>query len=114
MLSPSARTIDWPGTFSIPAAVKYYHVENGTTEVEELFAEPSRSIILSSLGLLELQSAFALKVRTGFLSRQSAGLQRTRLLLDVAAGDIEIFGVSNQHFVAAGLLVGRHGFTERL
>ena len=100
--------------FDTSAAVKYYHDEIGTAEVSNIFAERDRSIALSTLGLLELQSAFALKVRTGVLDRESAGLQRSRLLLDIAAGDIQIFDVTNWHYTSAGRLIGRYGFRERL
>ncbi len=41
-------------------------------------------------------------------------MQRARLLLDVAAGDIEVYGVTPDHFVTAGHLIGRYGFTYRL
>ncbi|MGH9785013.1 MAG: type II toxin-antitoxin system VapC family toxin [Terriglobia bacterium] len=100
--------------FDTSALVKYYHVEVGTPAVSGIFAERDRKIRISSLGLLEIQSAFAMKVRSGALARHGAGLQRARLMLDVAAGDIEVFGVAEDHFVAAERLVGRHAFTRRL
>lgn len=79
-----------------------------------IFAQPGRRVLISSLGFVEIQSAFALKVRTGVLDRKGAGLQRLRLLLDVAAGDIEVFSITEDHFVTAERLIGRHGFTYRL
>ncbi len=76
------------------AAVKYYHAEVGTPVVSAMFAEANRGVRISSLGLVEIQSAFAMKVRTGALDRQAAGIQRARLMLDIAAGDIEVFRVT--------------------
>lgn len=100
--------------FDTSAAVKYYHAESGTLAVAAIFAQPGRRVLISSLGFVEIQSAFALKVRTGVLDRKGAGLQRLRLLLDVAAGDIEVFSITEDHFVTEERLIGQHGFTYRL
>ena len=99
--------------FDTSAAVKYYHAEAGTPKVSAIFAEPGRSFRIC-LGLLEIQSAFAMKVRTGALDRTAAGEQRARLLLDIASGDIEVYTVTEDHFAAAERLIGRHGFAHRL
>jgi len=79
-----------------------------------IFAEPDRRIRISTLGLLELHSAFAMKVRSGVLDLRSAGMHRARLLLDIAAGDIEVYGITEDHFMLAERLIGRHGFSNRL
>jgi len=96
------------------AAVKYYHVEPGTPRVTALFAEPVRKIRISSLGFLEIQSAFAMKVRSGILSYNAAGLQRSRFLLDVGAGDIEVYSLTGEHYTTAEQLIGRYSFRYRL
>jgi len=77
--------------------LKYYHEELGTAVVSAIFAERDRRTCISSLGLLETQSAFAMKVRSGVLTREGAGLQRARLMLDIAAGDIEVYSVAEEH-----------------
>ena len=100
--------------FDTSAAVKDYHWEAGTPAVSAIFAQPGRQIRISSLGFVEIQSAFAMKVRSGVLHQKAAGMQRARLLLDVAAGDIEVYGVTPDHFLMAERLIGRHGFTFRL
>lgn len=41
-------------------------------------------------------------------------MQRARLLLDIAAGDIEVYSITEDHFMAAEQLIGRHGFSHRL
>src|SRR5262249_1583328 len=71
-------------------------------------------IRISSLRFLELQSAFALKVRSGGFDLKSAGIQRARFLLDIAAGDVELYSLTVDHFVSAERLVGRHGFSRQL
>ena len=96
--------------FDTSAFVKFYHTEAGLSD----FAEPSREIRISSIGLLEVQSAFAVKVRTGTLDRQLAGQQRAALLLDLASGAVEVYSITDLHFKHAERLIGRHSFTYRL
>jgi len=100
--------------FDTSAIVKYYHTETGTAAVSAIFAEPGRKVRVSGLGFLEIQSAFAMKVRSGILDRKAAGMQRARLMLDIAAGDIEVYSVTEDHFVFAERLIGRHSFSHRL
>lgn len=96
------------------ALVKYYHAEAGTPIVSALFAEPGGTVLISSLGLLEMQSAIAMKVRSGALAQEAAGLLRGRLMLDIAAGAIEVYSVAEEHFIGAERLLGRHAFARRL
>lgn len=96
------------------AAVKYYHAEVGTPAVIAIFAQPGRKVRISSLGFLEIQSAIAMKVRSGFLSKDAAGVQRARLLLDLAAGEIEVFRLTAEHFAIAERLLSKHAFARRL
>ena len=42
--------------------MKYYHEEAGTAAVSRIFAELGRKIQISTLGLVETQAAFAMKV----------------------------------------------------
>jgi hypothetical protein len=100
--------------FDTSAAVKYYHAEPGTPRVSAIYAEAGRKFRISSVGLLEIQSAFAMKVRAGVLNQPAAGVQRARLLLDIASGDIEVYRVADDHFIKAERLIGKHGFSHRL
>lgn len=100
--------------FDTSAIVKYYHLEIGTPAVSAIFKEPTRTIRLSSLGFLELQSALAMKIRTGSLTRAAAGVQRAPFVLDIAAGEIEIYDVNGNHLRMAEQLIGRYGFGQRL
>jgi len=100
--------------FDTSAAVKYYHVEAGTPRVSAIFGETGRKFRISKIGLLEIQSAFALKVRAGVLDREAAGLQRTRLILDIASGAIEVYSMTDDHFVEAERLIGQYSYTDRL
>ena len=96
------------------APVKYYHTEPGTEFVSAIFAEPDRKIRISRLGLVEIQSALAMKVRSGALAQAAAELQRERLLLDVARNVVEVFKVTERHFSVAERLIAHHSFSSRL
>ena len=100
--------------FDTSALVKYYHVEAGTSAVLEIFAQEDRKIRISTPGLLEAWSAFAAKVRSGEIDRNTAGILRARLMLDIAAGELEVFTLSREHLELAGRLIGRHSFSIRL
>ena len=78
-----------------------------------MFEEPGRRIWISQLTFVEVQSVFASKVRGGFINKTEAGEQRARLMVDMAAGEIEVLIVEGSHF-NADRLIGRHGFAHRL
>jgi predicted nucleic acid-binding protein len=61
-----------------------------------------------------MQSALAMKIRAGALTPEAAGIQRARLMLDIAAGDIEVYGVTEDHFAVAERLIGKHASSHRL
>lgn len=82
--------------------------------VAGLFAETGRTILLSGLGLIEIQSAFAVKVRSGTLTQDAAQMMRAKLVLCVAAGEIEVYSVTSDHFHVAERLIRRHAFAESL
>ena len=99
--------------FDSSALAKRYHPEAGTSKVLAIFAESHKEVRISKLTFVEVQSVFAMKVRGGFISRSEAGGLRARLLVDIAAGDIEVFDVTADHFAAAQRLIGRHSFSHR-
>jgi len=96
------------------ALVKFYHSEIGTAKVSAIFAERDRVIRISSIGLLEIQSAFAMKVTMGVIDRYLAGQQRAAILLDIACGAVEVFSLTDGHLKDAERLIGRHSFTRKL
>lgn len=100
--------------FDTSALVKYYHTELGSDQVNAIFTEPDRVVRVSSLGVLEAQSVFAMKVRSGKLERSFAGLFRARLMLDIAAGTLETYRITPNHFREAERLIGRYGYSQRL
>ncbi len=96
------------------ALEKYYHNELGSEKVLALFSESGRNIRISDLGVVEAQSAFAMRVRAGQLDQEGAGAQRAIMMLDIAAGAVEVHKMRPDHFRTAGLLIGRHGYYRRL
>lgn len=100
--------------FDTSAFVKFYHAEVGTPRVTAIFEEQGRAVRISNIGLLEVQSAFALKVRTAAIDRQLAGRQRAALMLDIASGAVEVYSLTDVHFKDAERLIGKHGFAHRL
>ena len=50
------------------ALAKLYHQEAGSLHVERLIEQPGSTVIISRLSLIEMESVFAIKVRTGELS----------------------------------------------
>ena len=100
--------------FDTSALAKYYHPELGSDRVASIAAEADGRVLISNLGFVEIQSVFAIKVRSGAISREDAGLQRAQLMVDVAAGLIEVWRMNADHFPDAERLLGRYGFTYRL
>lgn len=79
-----------------------------------IFAELGREVRISTIGLLEVQSAFAMKVRTAAIDRQLAGQQRAALMLDIASGAVEVYSLTDVHLKDAERLIGKYGFAHRL
>jgi predicted nucleic acid-binding protein len=100
--------------FDSSALAKRYHPELGTPKVLSIFAEPGREIRISKLSFIEIQSVFAMKVRSGVIGRDDAGVQRARLIAEIAAGEIEVCAVTANLFDDAAKLIGRHSFSHRL
>lgn len=100
--------------FDSSALAKRYHPEIGTPKVFSIFGEPGREVRISKLSFLEIQSVFAMKVRGGVISRGEAGVQRARLMADIAAGEIEVCSLTADLFTDAAQLIGRHSFSHRL
>ncbi len=100
--------------FDTSALAKYYHPELGSDRVALIVSQSDRRVLISSLGFVEIQSVFAIKVRSGAIRREDAGLQRAQLMVDVAAGLIEVWRMNADHFAGAERLIGRYAFSHRL
>ena len=95
------------------AFVKRYHPESGTDRVLAL-NQPQNRIQISRLTLVEVRSAFAVKVRTGEIDQLTAAALWIQLLSDVAAGVFEVLPITDTHYQLAEQLLGQYAFQSRL
>lgn len=100
--------------FDTSALVKRYHAEPGSARVREVFSEPTNTIRVSALGVVETLSAFAIKVRSGQISRIAAQVPTNALHADLVSGRIVPYQVNGWHFENAQNLVRRFGYDHRL
>jgi hypothetical protein len=94
--------------------VKQYHPEPGTDRVLPLFNQPQNRIQISRLTLVDVRSAFAVKVRTGEIDQLTAAVLWIQLLSDVAAGVFEVLPITDAHYQLAEQLLGQYAFQSRL
>ena len=100
--------------FDSSALAKLYHSEIGSASVFRIFSEPGRTILVSRLTLVEIQSVFAIKVRTGVIVRSDAELLRQRMVAHVAAGDFQVYATADSHYFAAKVLLRQYAYDYRL
>ena len=96
------------------ALVKLYHPEVGSHKVEEIFREPGRRIVISRLTVVEVQSAFVLRIRMGTVTTTESTSLRNRFIDDVATGALTVLAVKEWHYAEAERLINQYGSTKRL
>ena len=96
------------------ALSKHYHPEVGSPEVDRIFSEPDRLIVISRLAVVEIQSVFAGKLRSGAITDDDVGILRARFMRDIGCRTIEIVGMSDAHYEAAEKLIIQFGQAHRL
>jgi uncharacterized protein len=95
--------------FDSSALVKRYHPEVGSSKVADIFREQNRRIVISRLTIVELQSAFALKVRTGKVSQYSSASLRSRALNEIATGIVSVLAIKDTHYAVGERLILQYG-----
>lgn len=104
-----------PGCFlDTSVLVKRYHVEAGTTLIDQLFDDHQTDLFISRIGFIETQSALATKVRSGHLAESDYELARRRFLGDVKSHRILVVRVLARHYLLAEKLITRHAKHRRL
>ena len=93
--------------FDTSALSKNYHNEIGTLRVEQLLGKPSTRHFISRLSVIEIQSVFAGKVRTGVISESDFGTLRRRFLTDVSKRGLDVVRLSGFHYQEAERLIRR-------
>lgn len=100
--------------FDTSALVKRYHVEDGTEQVRGIFGPAENAVRISTLGALEVHSAFAIKVRSAHLTRAAAQVLTDGFLADLASGRIKPYSLTDRHFADAERMVRQFAYDHRL
>jgi predicted nucleic acid-binding protein len=100
--------------FDTSALCRYYHTEPGSLAVEQLVADVGNTHYVSWLTVLEAQSAFAMKVRTGEITAADWTLLRKRLKADIVTRRWLVVRVLRRHFDRAENLLATFATTRRL
>jgi predicted nucleic acid-binding protein len=97
------------------ALAKLYHEELGSDYVERILNQPGAKGIVSRLSIIEMESVFAIKVRTGALDENGRFLALRRIRADIARNRL-IVGppIEQKHFRSAAKLLRLHGVARGL
>ena len=97
------------------ALAKLYHEEAGSAYVERIVNQPGSKSIVSRLSLVEMESVFAIKVRTGALDETGRSIALRRLRADIARNRLIVGpAIEPKHYRAAAKLLRLHGVLRGL
>jgi len=96
------------------ALVKRYHLELGTTEVEQLLGTSRSRFFISRLALVEVQSTWARLVREGVLTNADFNDLTNRLEEDVSIGLLTVVALSSRHLQGAATVLGTFGLSHNI
>lgn len=100
--------------FDTSVLAKLYHGEIGSEKAEALAEAPDTRLIVSQLSLVEIQSVFAMKVRTGVIHQTSLDQLRGLFFADLASGRFKVVLVSRRYFHSAERLIRLHAVKNAL
>ena len=100
--------------YDTSAAVKHYRAELGTAKVDGLLADSASRHYLSTLGVVEMHSAFGRLVRLGQITAAEFLRLRGRLLTDIATGVWQIIQITPADFQQAQQLLVNHAASRSL
>jgi predicted nucleic acid-binding protein len=104
-----------PGYFvDTSALAKLYHWEVGSERMEALVEAPGARLIISQLTLIEIESVFATKVRTGVIDKPTLAQLRGRFYADLARGQFAVALLARRHFEVAEALVRTYAVDHAL
>ena len=87
------------------ALAKLYRSEAGSAFVDRIFSEPASQHLISRLTIVEMESVFALKARTGQIDQQAVLIARRRLEADLGRSRLLVAAVNDDHFRSATRLL---------
>lgn len=97
------------------ALAKLYHNEPGSDYVEHVLSQPGLKGVVSRLSLVEMESVFAIKVRTGALDEKGRELALRRFRADIAQERLIVAPVIEpKHYRAAARLLRVYGVSRGL
>jgi predicted nucleic acid-binding protein len=82
--------------------------------MEMLAQVPDNRLIISQLSVIELQSVFATKVRTGVIDQASLDQLRGLFFADLASGRFKVVLISGRYFRSADRLIRTHAVSRSL
>lgn len=90
------------------AVAKLYHEEIGSAFLEQLLLK-GHTAFLSRLGVIEMHSVLAGKLRTGEITGAALELTRRRFRSDVRKRRFRVVSLRVRHYEHAEALLGSHG-----
>jgi predicted nucleic acid-binding protein len=95
--------------FDTSALAKLYHEEVGSAVVRHLVEIPDQVSFISRLGVLEMHSALAGKLRTGEITAEAMELARRRFRGDIRERRFRVVALRATHYELAEELLTAHG-----
>ena len=97
------------------ALAKLYHTETGSEYMERLLREPGSQSFISRLSILEIESVFAIKLRTREVDQTDVEIARRVFRADLSQGRLLIGPpIQTHHYQTARSLLVRYGAAEGL
>jgi hypothetical protein len=94
---------------------KLYHVEAGSEYVHRILADPACRLLISRLSVVEMESVFAIKTRTGEIGQQDVEIARRCLRSDLTQQRLLVAPpIRTDHLQTARALLVSHGAAEGL
>ena len=100
--------------YDTSALCRNYHSETGSDQVAALLATAGSRHVISRVTHLEVQSAFAIKVRTQEITAADFDLLRRKFLTDIHQRKLTVVRLLRRHFDRAEALIVKHGLTGPL
>ena len=100
--------------FDSSAVAKLYQPEAGSASVEAAFREANRTIVISRLTVVEMNSVFARRVRMGDLTVAEATTLRNHFVHDVATEAFQVVAITDEHFTEAERLLIHYAIKKSL
>ncbi len=97
------------------ALAKRYHIERGSEYLDQIIQQPGSKSLVSYLSVVEMESVFAIKTRTGEIDEPALEIARRRFRADIAQQRILVApAVERRHFHNARRLLIQYGVWEGL